>query len=238
MPKAKAIRILVVDDHHVVRSGLAASLGLEEDMIVVAEAGGADECVAQFRQHQPAIVLMDLRLPGANGIAATAELRTKWPDARVLMFTTFDSEEDIYRAMQAGARGYLLVRAPRRCSRPSVPWRPVNATWRRPWPPFGRARRHNRRPANARARSPGSSPVAKPTRKSPPRWASRRKPSSAMPATSSSRWVSRTGPEHIRIPARTYTTRIGMSFAANPNSKPAAKSRRRSPCAISICAQK
>lgn len=113
MPKLKAIRILVVDDHHVVRSGLAASLGLEDDLTVVAEAGSADEAIAQYRQHRPDAVLMDLRLPGTNGIATTAELRREWPDARVLMFTTFDGEEDIYRAMQAGARGYLLKSAAR-----------------------------------------------------------------------------------------------------------------------------
>jgi two-component system NarL family response regulator len=113
MAKPKPIRILVVDDHHVVRSGLAASLGLEDDLNVVAEAGSADEAVAQFRKHHPDVVLMDLRLPGANGTAATASLRREWPDARVLMFTTFDGEEDIYRAMQAGARGYLLKSAAR-----------------------------------------------------------------------------------------------------------------------------
>ena len=113
MPKAKPIRILVVDDHHVVRSGLVASLGIEADMNVVAEAAAAEEAVTQFRRHQPDVVLMDLRLPGANGTEATAELRAQWPDARVLMFTTFDNEEDIYRAMQAGARGYLLKSAPR-----------------------------------------------------------------------------------------------------------------------------
>jgi two-component system NarL family response regulator len=113
MPKAKPIRILVVDDHHVVRSGLVASLGLEDDMNVVAEAAAADEAVAQFRRHLPDVVLMDLRLPGASGTEATAGLRAEWPGACVLMFTTFDSEEDIYRAMQAGARGYLLKSAPR-----------------------------------------------------------------------------------------------------------------------------
>lgn len=113
MPKSKPIRILVVDDHHVVRSGLAASLGLEEDLEVVAEAGDSDEAQAQFRQHQPDVVLMDLRLPGANGTAATAALRREWPNARVLMFTTFDGDEDVYRAMQAGALGYLLKSAPR-----------------------------------------------------------------------------------------------------------------------------
>ena len=113
MPKLKPIRLLVVDDHHVVRSGLAASLGLEDDLTVVAEAGNGDDAVAQYREHQPDVVLMDLRLPGADGVAATAALRSEWPDARILMFTTFDSEEDIYRAMRAGARGYLLKSAPR-----------------------------------------------------------------------------------------------------------------------------
>ena len=113
MPKLKPIRLLVVDDHHVVRSGLAASLGLEDDFAVVAEAGNAEEAAAQFRKHHPDVVLMDLRLPGESGIAATTTLPNEWPDARVLMFTTFDSEEDIYRAMQAGARGYLLKSAPR-----------------------------------------------------------------------------------------------------------------------------
>jgi two-component system NarL family response regulator len=113
MPKPKPIRLLVVDDHHVVRSGLAASLGLEDDLTVVAEAGSAEEAATKFRKHQPDVVLMDLRLPDSNGTAATIELRREWPDARVLMFTTFDGEEDIYRAMQAGARGYLLKSAPR-----------------------------------------------------------------------------------------------------------------------------
>ncbi len=82
-------------------------------MAVIAEAGNAADAIAEFRRHEPDVVLMDLRLPGNNGIAITAELRREWPDARVLMFTTFDSEEDIYRAMQAGARGYLLKSAPR-----------------------------------------------------------------------------------------------------------------------------
>lgn len=113
MAKANTIRILVVDDHHVVRSGLAASLGLEDDLTVVAEAGHADEAIAQYRTHSPDVVLMDLRLPGLNGTGVTAALRKEWPNAQVLIFTTFDGDEDVYRAMQAGARGYLLKSAPR-----------------------------------------------------------------------------------------------------------------------------
>lgn len=108
-----ATRILVIDDHHVVRSGLAASLGMEDDLEVVAEADSAEQGVQRFREHQPDVVLMDLHLPGTSGIEATAALRREAPDARVLMFTTFEGDEDIYRAMQAGARGYLLKSAPR-----------------------------------------------------------------------------------------------------------------------------
>jgi DNA-binding NarL/FixJ family response regulator len=109
----KPIRVLVVDDHHVVRSGLAMSLGLEDDIAVVAEAGTAEEALAQYRAQQPDMVLMDLRLPGTTGTAVTTELRKEWPQARVLIFTTFDGDEDVYRAMQAGALGYLLKSAER-----------------------------------------------------------------------------------------------------------------------------
>lgn len=113
MSKLKPVRILVVDDHHVVRSGLAASLGLEDDFDVVAEADNAAAVPALAKKHRPDVILMDLRMPGGSGIEATAALRAEAPDARVLMFTTFDGDEDIYRAMQAGARGYLLKSAPR-----------------------------------------------------------------------------------------------------------------------------
>jgi two-component system NarL family response regulator len=113
MAKSKTIRVLVADDHHVVRSGIAASIGLEDDLSVVAEADSGEQVLAQYRASKPDVVLMDLRLPGMNGIEATATLIREAPEARVIMFTTYEGEEDIYRAVQAGARGYLLKSAPR-----------------------------------------------------------------------------------------------------------------------------
>ena len=86
---------------------------MEDDLQVVAEAESGEQALALVQKHRPHVVLMDLRMHGAGGLAATAELRTAAPDAHVLMFTTFEGEEDIYRAMQAGARGYLLKSAPR-----------------------------------------------------------------------------------------------------------------------------
>jgi two-component system NarL family response regulator len=111
--KPKITRILVVDDHHVVRSGLVASLGLEDDLKVVGEAESGAQALALFAQCAPDVVLMDLRMRGGSGIEATAALRAQAPGARVLMYTTFDGEEDVYRAVQAGALGYLLKSAPR-----------------------------------------------------------------------------------------------------------------------------
>ena len=111
--KIKPIRVLVVDDHHVVRSGVVASLGIEDDLAVVGEAESGEQALAIYAECAPDVVLMDLRMRGGNGIETTATLRAKVPDARVLMYTTFDGEEDVYRAVQAGARGYLLKSAPR-----------------------------------------------------------------------------------------------------------------------------
>lgn len=107
------LRILVVDDHFVVRSGVAASLNMEDDLEVVAEASTAQEAVAAYGASMPDLVLMDLRLQGATGIEATAALRKEFPQAQVLMFTTFEGDEDIFRAVQSGASGYLLKTAPR-----------------------------------------------------------------------------------------------------------------------------
>jgi DNA-binding NarL/FixJ family response regulator len=102
------IRILLVDDHLVVRVGLRSLLETQPDMAVVAEAAGGAAAVKAFAEHRPDIALMDLRMPDLSGTAATAMIRKDFPAARVLMLTTFDYEEDIYRALEAGAAGYLL----------------------------------------------------------------------------------------------------------------------------------
>jgi DNA-binding NarL/FixJ family response regulator len=102
------IRILVVDDHLVVREGLSAILNFEPDMTVVAEAGDGQQAVQLYRTHWPAVTLMDLRLPKLNGIEATAAIRSRCPEARIIILTAFDGEEEIYRALESGARAYLL----------------------------------------------------------------------------------------------------------------------------------
>lgn len=107
------IRILVADDHFVVRSGIAASLEMEDDMQVVAEAEDEAEILERFQDVRPDVVLMDLRLQNSSGIETTAKLCAQPGGANVLMFTTFEGDEQIYRAMQAGARGYILKSAPR-----------------------------------------------------------------------------------------------------------------------------
>ncbi|MGC2656448.1 MAG: response regulator transcription factor [Bryobacteraceae bacterium] len=108
-PKAvEPIRILVVEDHHVVRQGLVALIRTVPGMTVVAEAADGAKAVELFRQHRPDIVLMDLRLPGMGGVDAITAIRRDFPAARVIVLTTFEGDEDIFRALQAGARGYLL----------------------------------------------------------------------------------------------------------------------------------
>jgi DNA-binding NarL/FixJ family response regulator len=108
MEKRRKIRILVADDHFVVRMGLIALVNTEPDMEVVGEAADGTEAVALFDQVDPDLVLMDLRMPVKDGIRATSEIRSKHPEARVLMLTTFDGDTDIHRAVQAGAQGYVL----------------------------------------------------------------------------------------------------------------------------------
>ena len=113
MPKPKPIQILIVDDHWVVRTGLKSMIDSQPDMAVVAEAGNGEEAVELFRDHQPDIVLMDLRMPGLSGVEATVAIRSEFPEARILILTTYDGDENIYRALQAGARAYLLKDIPR-----------------------------------------------------------------------------------------------------------------------------
>ena len=102
------IRIMVVDDHPVVRFGLVAILGAQSDMTVVAQASTGEEAVELYRQHQPDVCLMDLRLPGMSGADAIRTLREDFPDGVFMVLTTFRGDEDIHKAMSAGARSYLL----------------------------------------------------------------------------------------------------------------------------------
>jgi DNA-binding NarL/FixJ family response regulator len=108
MTKGDSIRVLVVDDHPIVREGLIAIVERQPDMSVVAEASDGEQAVEAFRQHRPDVTLMDLRLPGMSGVEAITAIRREFPSARVIVLTTYDGDEDIYRALQAGAQGYLL----------------------------------------------------------------------------------------------------------------------------------
>jgi two-component system NarL family response regulator len=108
MDEGNSIRILVADDNFLVRLGLGAVLNAQSGMTVVAEAGNGRQAVELFRQHTPDIVLMDLRMPLMTGVEATKAIRSEYPGARIIVLTTYDGDEDIYRALQAGARAYLL----------------------------------------------------------------------------------------------------------------------------------
>lgn len=101
-------RILVVDDHAVVREGLVSLLQRQGDLQVVAEAADGASAIDLFRQHQPDVVVLDLRLPDLDGAEVTAAIRAEFPQARLLVLSSFDGDEDIYRALKAGARAYVL----------------------------------------------------------------------------------------------------------------------------------
>lgn len=102
------IQVLVAEDHTVVRQGIVAILNQREDITVIAEAQDGEEAIAQHRAHCPDITLMDLRMPKMEGLEAIIHIREDSPNARIIILTTYDTDEDIYRGLQAGARGYLL----------------------------------------------------------------------------------------------------------------------------------
>ncbi len=104
----QSIRVLVVEDHNVVRQGLVALLKAVDGLEVVGEATDGVEAIAQFREHRPAITLIDLRLPRMSGVEVIERLRMEEPKARFIVLTTYDGDEDIYRALKAGAKAYLL----------------------------------------------------------------------------------------------------------------------------------
>ena len=101
------IRLLIVDDHFFVRMGLAESINDEDNLEVVAEAGNSDDALAAYREHRPDIVLMDLKLPGKDGVETIAAIREEDEAARIIMLSVDEGEDDIHRSVQAGARGYV-----------------------------------------------------------------------------------------------------------------------------------
>ena len=102
------IRVLVVDDHPVVREGVAGLVRIQADMALVAEAANGREAIQQFRAHRPDVALMDLQMPEMSGLDALLAIRTEFPEARVIMLTTYEGDVHILRALKAGAQGYLL----------------------------------------------------------------------------------------------------------------------------------
>src|SRR5260370_37402190 len=108
MKKSKSIRVLCVDDHPVVREGIAAIIEREEDVASVGEAGDGKAAIEQYRKLKPDVVVMDLRMAGMGGVEATIQIRQEFPTARIIVLTTYEGDEDIHRALEAGARGYLL----------------------------------------------------------------------------------------------------------------------------------
>ena len=108
MSDAPAIRILTVDDHPLFRNGVAALLATQPDMQLVAEGATGRDAILQFRTHRPDVTLMDLQMPEMSGLEATIAIRAEFPDARIIVLTTYAGDVQVLRALQAGARGYLL----------------------------------------------------------------------------------------------------------------------------------
>lgn len=110
---ADKIRVLIADDHVTVTAGLASIIGMQPDMLVVAEGANGQQAVELWRKHRPDIGLLDLRMPVLDGVGALEEIHKEDPSARVIVLTTYDTDNDIYRAIKAGARGYVLKDARR-----------------------------------------------------------------------------------------------------------------------------
>jgi DNA-binding NarL/FixJ family response regulator len=112
MSDQRQIRVLSVDDHPLLRQGIAAIINSQPDMLMVAQAATGREAIQQFREHRPDVTLMDLRLPDISGIDAMIAIRSEFTDSRIVMLTTFEGDVEIQRALAAGARGYLLKNMP------------------------------------------------------------------------------------------------------------------------------
>jgi DNA-binding NarL/FixJ family response regulator len=112
MSASARIRILSIDDHPLLREGISAMIKSQPDMELVAEASSGKEGLERFRQHRPDVTLMDLRLPDMSGVDVMAAIRTEFPEARIIILTTFEGDVEIHRALEAGARGYLLKSMP------------------------------------------------------------------------------------------------------------------------------
>lgn len=112
MSDQASIQVFCVDDHPLLREGISAIINNQSDMSLVAEATNGSEAIQKFRDHQPDVTLMDLRLPDMSGIDALIAIRADFPEARVIMLTTFEGDVEIQRSLEAGARGYLLKSMP------------------------------------------------------------------------------------------------------------------------------
>lgn len=106
--QSSTIRVLIVDDHSIVRQGLATIINRDPEMTVIAQAEDGQQAIVCFGEHQPDVTLMDLRMPQMGGVEAITAICAQFKSARIIVLTTYDGDEDIYRGLQAGARGYLL----------------------------------------------------------------------------------------------------------------------------------
>ena len=188
-------RLMIVDDHEVVRMGLKAALEIEHDFTVVAEAGNGKEAIDKARAHQPDIVLMDVRMDGMDGIEACREIRSEFPETRVLMLTSFAEEETVVAALLAGAAGYVLknvararlLEALRSVARGEtlLDSKVTQGVLEKLVAGQGQSRARRRPHRRASAKSSSSSPKARPTRRSPRSSSSARTPPATTSATSS-----------------------------------------------------